>query len=74
MAYQIEAWLGDDGSPHLRLIDSHSGCTRLSWAADGQRGPELKSLFHELMLLSAGDRVASQFDTLDMLRHTARRE
>lgn len=64
MAYEIQAWLGDDGSPCLRLIDSHSGSTRLSWTADGRRGPELKSLFHELMLLSAGDRIATDRPSL----------
>lgn len=58
MAYEIQAWLGDDGAPRLRLIDSQSGRIRLSWVAHGTREPDLKALFHELMLLSAGDRLA----------------
>jgi hypothetical protein len=60
MAYEIQAWLDEKGFQQLRLIDARSGATRLTWDASSQQGPALKSLFHELMLLSAASRVDLQ--------------
>lgn len=56
MSYDINAWLGRDGSPQLQIIDADSGSVRLAWQAGASplvNDPAVKGLFRELMLLSA---------------------
>lgn len=57
MAYDIKAWLDREGSPKLEIIDAESGNVRVAWDAHGQRSRAIKTLFHELMLLSVRDRL-----------------
>jgi|GEM_PF-1146387 len=57
MAYDIRAWLDPDGTPQLEIIDADSGHLRVSWKAGEQQSRAVKSLFHELMLLSLRDRL-----------------
>lgn len=57
MGYDIPAWLDRDGQPQLQIIDSDSGHVRVDRDCDGERSHALKSLFHELILLSVRDDV-----------------
>lgn len=52
MGYDIQAWLDRDGRPQLRITDIDSGHVRVEWDCDGDRSRAIKSLFHELILLS----------------------
>lgn len=60
MSYDIDAWLAEDGTPRLQIIDADSGSVRLAWGAGSSpmgRDPVVKGLFRELMLLSALQRL-----------------
>jgi len=54
MGYDIRAWLDRDGRPQLQIIDIDSGRIRVDCDCDcgGERSHAIKSLFHELILLS----------------------
>jgi hypothetical protein len=52
MGYDIRAWLDRDGRPQLQIIDIDSGRIRVDWDCGGERSHAIKSLFHELILLS----------------------
>lgn len=52
MGYDIQAWLDCDGRPRLRIIDIDSGNVQMEWDCKGERSRAIKSLFHELILLS----------------------
>lgn len=58
MAYDIRAWLDAEGSPKLEIVDADSGAVRVAWDARGQRSRAIKSLFHELMLLTVQAKLA----------------
>lgn len=58
MGYDINAWLDSDGVPQLEIIDHDSGRVRVAWASRRPHSREIKSLFHELMLLSVRENVA----------------
>lgn len=62
MAYDIKAWLDREGSPRLEILDADSGNVRVAWDACGQRSRAIKSLFHELMLLSVRDQLVDSSD------------
>ena len=53
MGYDIRAWLDRQGRPQLEIIDIDSGHVQVAWDCGGERSPAIKSLFHELILLSA---------------------
>lgn len=57
MAYDIKAWLDREGSPRLEILDAESGTLRMAWDAREHRSQAIKSLFHELMLLSLRDQL-----------------
>lgn len=57
MGYDIRAWLDQDGQPQLQIIDCDSGHVRVDWDCGSDRSHALKSLFHELILLSVRDDV-----------------
>lgn len=60
MGYDIDAWLANDGSPRLEIIDADSGSVRLAWGAAPPRrlaAQPLKPLFRELLLLSTLQRL-----------------
>lgn len=52
MGYDIRAWLDREGRPQLQIIDIDSGDVRLDWDCGSDRSRAIKSLFHELILLS----------------------
>jgi len=58
MGYDIYAWLDSDGAPQLEIIDHDSGHVRVAWASRTPHSREVKSLFHELMLLSVRENLA----------------
>ncbi|MFC3103837.1 hypothetical protein [Salinisphaera aquimarina] len=60
MGYDIRAWLDRDGTPQLQIIDIESGDVHVAWAPRKHRSRELKSLFHELMLLSVREKLTRQ--------------
>lgn len=52
MGYDIRAWLDQEGTPRLQIIDIDSGTVQVAWECRGEQTRALKTLFHDLMLLS----------------------
>lgn len=56
MTWNIDAWLDQDGTPHLRIIDAEQQCVRLDWQYQDRQGSndrkQLKQLFRQLLLLT----------------------
>ncbi|MEZ5525041.1 MAG: hypothetical protein R3E62_08820 [Pseudomonadales bacterium] len=61
MSYTVNAWL-EDGAPRLRLINSRSGDTSLTWDFPKEvqhqeqlYKQEMQKLFKQLLLLACAD-------------------
>ena len=56
MTWNIDAWLDQDGTPHLRIIDAEQQCVRLDCQYQDRQGgndrKQLQQLFRQLLLLT----------------------
>ena len=69
MGYDIRAWLDQDGIPQLQIIDTDTGAVRLAWDCRGERAHAIKSLFHDLMLLSVRQELELERERPPLSQH-----